>query len=444
MRWLLRFFTSSAILLLTLAAQGSEPADTTVSFHKDVLPIIRDHCEPCHSEGGIGPMALTSYEDVHKWAEPIRKAVLSRSMPPWHADRSVGHFQNDRSLSASQINTISDWVANGSLEGEPFKSSTHPPINREWTLGTPDLVIHPPSAVTISKTGVMDYVYIAVPTGLTADTWATGFQVLPGDRSVIHHMTLFIRPPGSAMWADTQPGMICAQASPAFRATKQTSKGQVFDAIGPDLEMLGVYVPGGNPVFLPPGHARLIRAGSELIFQIHYVPNGHETADLSKVGLYFTSTKPTYRVVSIGVLNRSIIIPPFARRHIVEASVKFDRPVTILDICPHMHYRGKSFVVKITEPRKSSEVLLNVPRFSPFWQTTYVLSQPKTLAKDSTIKCVATFDNSRENALNPDPSKEVRWGDQATDEMMVGFVDVAIPSGADPVKLFRPSKGISD
>ena len=192
-------------------------------------------------------------------------------------------------------------------------------------------------------------------------------------------------------------------------------------------ELVGVYVPGGVPYELQPGQARLIPKGSDLIFQMHYTANGKAGMDQSRIGFIFAKEPPRERVVNSFVQNRNFRIPPQEADFPVTARVTLYEQATLLSLFPHMHVRGKSFEYRVTYPTGETETLLTVPKYDFNWQLSYYLKQPKVLPKGSVIECVAHYDNSPNNPFNPDPGKEVFWGDQTWEEMLAGFVDLAMP-----------------
>ena len=202
--------------------------------------------------------------------------------------------------------------------------------------------------------------------------------------------------------------------------------------------MVGVYVPGGVAYRTQPGQARLIPAGADLIFQMHYTANGHETLDRSKVGIVFATEKPKERVVNAFILNSTLRIPPGAENHRVDGKVTLQADATLQSMFPHMHLRGKAFEYVATLPDGETRTLLKVPQYSFNWQLTYYLDQPIKLPKGTVLTATAFYDNSPNNPYNPDPKKEVYWGDQSWDEMLAGFVDFAIPVDMNPLDLARP------
>jgi hypothetical protein len=260
------------------------------------------------------------------------------------------------------------------------------------------------------------YQYFVVDPGLTEDTWVKATEAVPGNRAVVHHIVIFIQPPG----------------------TKFTP-----DRAGIGFEMLGLYVPGMPPLQLPHGSARLISAGSKLVFQMHYTPNGTPQQDQSRVGLVFADPKDVRKTVQMGAaVNPDFRIPPHAENHRVTAASRISHDTFVHALTPHMHFRGKSFRFEALYPNGSREILLDVPHYDFNWQHTYRLVTPKLLPAGTLVNCIAHFDNSDNNRSNPDPSATVRWGDQSFEEMMIGYYEGVF--AAQDLSLPRPKVTPSD
>lgn len=367
------------------------------TFSKDVAPIFFNNCVSCHREGEIAPMSLLTYKQVRPWSRSIREKVLERSMPPWHADPHYGKFKNDRSLSEKEIKTIVAWVDGGAREGDPKDMPPAPRFAEGWQIGEPDVVLNMPFEYSVPAEGVVSYKYFAIPTNFKEDRWVQAAEIRPGNRSVVHHVIAFVIPP------DTQLGR------GAFRGAGG------FDAIAGTA-------PGEQPSILPDGIGKLVKAGSTIVLQMHYTPNGSPQKDRTSVGLIF-NRKPVRKALTGGAaMNRSFLIPPGAENHRVVSSYRFRQDSRILNLMPHMHVRGKDFEYRLVYPDGTSKIILSVPRYDFNWQTRYELAEPVAAPRGSRLECVAHFDNSTRNKWNPDPTKAVRWGDQTWEEMMIGFV----------------------
>lgn len=408
-----------------------------VTFHKDVLPVLQKRCQECHRPGEAAPMSLLTYKEARPWAKAMKTAVLSKKMPPWFADPAHGQFVNDRRLSQSEIDTLTTWADAGAPEGNAKDAPAPLKFAEGWAMGKPDAVFEMPQAFNVPPSGTVDYTWIVVPTNFTEDKWVEKIEVRPGDRAVVHHIVLMVRGPGSPYMRKAEPGVPFTPGPGKPMKGEDTGRG-IFYMLGGAVEMAGVYVPGGLPYECKPGQARLIKAGSDLIFQMHYTTNGKATTDKSRVGIVFAKEPPKERVVNTFIANPMLRIPPGEGNAPVLAKVAVQEDVTLQSMFPHMHVRGKAMQYRAIYPTGESEILLDVPKYDFNWQISYYLKEPKKLPKGTQLEITAHYDNSPNNPANPDPSKEVRWGDQTWEEMLAAFVDFVIPVDLDPTWIGRP------
>ena len=395
-----------------------------VTYHEDVVPVLQKNCQTCHRPGEAAPFSMLTYRDTRPWAASMKRAVVSRKMPPWHADPTVGHFGNDRRLSQAEIDVISRWADAGAPEGDPSKAPAPLTFLEGWNIGKPDKILEMPQAFSVPATGTIDYQWIVMPTGLDKDTWIEGVEVRPCDRSVVHHVIAFYRRPGSNWLVDAKPGI-------------PTPKGSGDSEAGMSDGAIGGYVPGLPAGRLAPGRAIFLPAGSDIVLQVHYNATGKATSDRTKVGMVFAKANVVERSFQIGVVNPTFVIPPGDPNYRVDADITVDSDVRVIGFTPHMHLRGKSFEFRAVFPDGTREVLLRVPKYDFNWQLTYDLAEERVFPKGTRFEATATFDNSTNNPFNPDPTASVRFGDQTWDEMMVGFIDIAIKPDQDLAKLIR-------
>lgn len=378
--------------------------NATVTYSKHIAPILNARCVECHRAGDIAPFELTNYKQAAGFAETILEVVDDNRMPPWHADPKHGKFVNERRLSDADKKLINDWVAAGAPEGDP-KDLPKPPVFPEtgWQLSRkPDLVVNMRSTpYDVKAEGALQYQYFFASTGTTEEKWIEAVEVQPGNRAVVHHVLVFALP----------------------------KDGRDMSAVvGGVNGFLAAYVPGLRPLPYPDGMAKRLPAGANLLFQIHYTPNGSKTQDMTKIGFLFTDAKKVkFEVKTTSAAGRQINIPPGAENHKVEANRSLPYETQLLTFSPHMHVRGKSFFYEAIYPDGKKETLLDVPHYDFNWQTAYRYAEPKKLPAGTKIHAVAHFDNSAKNLSNPDPTKTVHWGDQTWNEMMIGYFDVALP-----------------
>lgn len=393
-----------AIGAFALMAAASAPAANTSgantpTFSKDVAPILYQRCVTCHRPGEAAPMSLRSYTEVRPWAKAIKQQVAMRTMPPWHADPSVDHFSNDRRLSDTEVAAVVKWVDAGAPEGSPADTPKLPEFTQGWVIGKPDITVDMGKEFTIPATGVIPYKYFSVDPGFTEDTWIQAAEVRPSQRSQVHHILVFVQEGGKRV----------------------TRAGEQFS------DMLIGYAPGVPTITWDPDTAYLVKAGSKLLFQVHYTTNGKEAVDRSVLGLKTRKDAPKYRAFTGSALQFRLTIPPNDPNYEAKAVYVFKEDVTLLDLTPHMHLRGKAFKYVITYPDGRSEELLNVPKYDFNWQLSYVLSDSRNVPAGSKMDVTAWYDNSANNKYNPDPTQTVRWGDQTFEEMMIGFFNYKVP-----------------
>jgi hypothetical protein len=408
-----------------LRVPAQEPNNPPPTFTKDVAPILQRHCQTCHRPGEAAPFSMLTYEDTRPWAPMMKMAVTQKIMPPWFADPRYGHFANERSLSLDEIRTLVAWVNGGAQKGP---AEDMPPALNDfvegWGIPAPDAVFQLPKPFPVPAAGVIDYQYVIVPTDFREDKWVEMLEVRPTDRAVVHHIIAYLREPGSNYFKDQKPGVFFTAPPPKVDEKTDTS------ALPSDF-LVG-YAPGQPAEILQPGEGKLIKAGSDIVFEVHYTPNGTPTQDQTKLGLVFAKALPKDRVLTLSASNGTFKIPPGDPDYRVDASFEVRRDLKLVALHPHMHSRGKSFEYRLVFPDGQRETILSVPVYNWHWQLWYDFAKPVDLPRGTKIECTAHFDNSKNNPENPDPSKTVIWGQQSWDEMMVGFFnlrfDASIPA----------------
>lgn len=422
----------TCVLLWTGAAALAAP----VTFYKDVVPVLQKNCQTCHRPGEAAPMSFLTYKETRPWAKAIRDAVMSGKMPPWTAEPGVGRkFHNDRTMASSDKQIVRDWVEAGAPEGNPSEAPQPVTFPEGWIMGKPDQVWQLPEAYTVPENGTIAYTYYIIPNAFPEDTWVKAAEIRPGARTVVHHVIAYARPKGSVWLAGQEPGKYFV---PADRVPFQQPPVNVKQSEW--RQRIVGYAPGVRPRAAIQGGARLIPAGSDLVFELHYTAAGKATPDRSTLGILLAKERPQKRLFTQAAVNAAFKIPPGADNHRVDSTVTLAQPVTLLSVTPHMHLRGKAFEYRLLYPAGESEVLLRVPKYDFNWQISYELEKPLLLPKGTRIECVAHYDNSANNRFNPDPTKEVRWGDQSWEEMMVGFMEFSLDMDQDIDSLFERRK----
>lgn len=389
--------------LLSPAPQ-SKPVPEDISYHNQIERIIQKNCLTCHRTGGVGPFPLETYEQVVAKAQTIKYSVQINYMPPWYAkpEGDESKWANDMSLSPADKERFLNWIDRNMPRGNEADAPEKPDFDPNWTIGKPDAIYKIPTPIKVQAEGFMGYQNVIVPTGLTEDKWISALEIRPSARQVVHHVLVFILPPGN-----------------------QSRMSQLDEVSG----FFAGYVPGNGWRIYPSDRGKLLPKGSRLRFQIHYTPNGEATEDQTALALKFSDKPPVHEVRTVGIANLRFAIPPGAERHQVTGTVYIPEVVEILSFIPHMHVRGAAARYDITIDG-AKQTLLDVPRYDFNWQLSYDLKKPFTAPRGSLIEFHAWYDNSDGNPANPDASRTVRWGDQTFDEMHLGYIEYIAPDVA--------------
>ncbi len=404
----------TAALLLGTVAAGAEAAEGAPTFSADVAPILYENCVACHRPNHLAPMSLITYDDVRPWARAVKSKVVSREMPPWGADSSVRAYKNDVSLSEDEIDLIATWVDGGAPRGNDADLPEMPEFAEGWSIGEPDLIFTMLEPFPVPADGTVPYSYVTVPTNLQEDTWISAHEFRPGDRRVIHHVISEI------LEDDGVP------ATAEVKLQRDRSRTRARGA------RVGGYVPNRLGTVYDEGVAVRLPAGADIEAQMHYTTIGEPVLDQSSWGVVVAPAPPSgadRRQAGGGaVANLLFRIEPGNPAYEIRAKRQIEEAAYLTNMMPHMHVRGKSAKYIVRYPDGTEEVALWVPNYDFNWQLRYQLEEPILMPAGSTLEAVFTYDNSANNRHNPDPSAEVRWGDQTWEEMMLGYygtIDVA-------------------
>jgi hypothetical protein len=417
-----------------LSASAAEP-----TFAEDVAPILYKNCTTCHHPGGLGPFSLIDFDSAIANVNEMRPAVADGVMPPWHAEGPRDVFRNDRRLSDADKQTILRWIDAGAKPGDLKHLPPKPEYPTMWTIGTPDATVAMPDEFTVPESGTVEYQYFEVPTNFTEDKWVQAMEIRPGAREVVHHVLVYAkvppvpgatppaptpRPPGTPA---PQPLLIRNRAQGIPRDPPR--KDSLHVPHGPLGTLIGTETPGNNVIVFPQGTALLIRAGTVLTFQMHYTAHGHEMKDRTTVGFRFAKEMPDEQILASEFVNGSFTLPAGAKDVAVPAEVGFSEPVRIWGMMPHTHLRGVRWQYTLQLPDSSPpSVILDVPHYDFNWQTYYMFAKPLEVPAGGKITSMAWYDNSATNKNNPDPTKDVKWGDQTWEEMQYTGILFSVPS----------------
>lgn len=393
--------------VLLVAATALVHAETAVTFHKDVEPILQQNCLECHRAAGtntmgmVAPMSFESFDVTRPWAKAIAKQVESRTMPPWHASEEFhGVFANERSLTDAEIETVVTWAKTGARRGNPDDA---PPAvafagSGGWGIGEPDLVVEFDEPYLVRDHVQDEYANVMVTLTdeqLPKDRWIQAMDFRPGSEAV-HHIVIYT--------------------------------GSYRESFGVGQGMLGGMGAGTNASVFPEGYGRLLPKNERIVFNMHYhKERGPGTAvyDSSSIAFKFHD-KPVQHSVNWGAVGTTgFQIPAYADNHKVIARETFRRDTIFLALFPHTHLRGKASKYVAHYPDGTKETLLHVPAYDFNWQTSYIYKEPKLIPAGTNVEVTMWYDNSEERAkiTGIDPSRTVRWGEPTTEEMMYGWVD---------------------
>ena len=376
---------------LALAPAGKEP----VSYARDIAPLIRRKCAPCHRAGDVAPFAFDGHRAFEGWGATVQEVLLARRMPPWHADPHAGPaFSNDISLAASETDRLWRYIEQGAPRGDgPDPLEAPAPAVARWPLGPPDYVVEIPAVEHIPATGVIPYQNRVSTFVMPKDAWLSAAVAQPDNRAVVHHITIYAQYP----------------------------KG--FTPPGEDSYLSG-WAPGMELGKFPPGTGKFVPKGTAFRFEIHYTPSGKPQDDRTRLGLYVAKGPAPRRLETRFAWDEDLLVPagePELRTH---AFYGFERAAVLYDLIPHMHNRGSWVRYEALYPDGRRETLLSVPRYDFGWQRVYRLARPVRVPAGTWILVTAGYDNSALNPANPDPRRAARWGEQTWDEMFVPQLDV--------------------
>ncbi|MCP5331722.1 MAG: redoxin domain-containing protein [Pseudomonadales bacterium] len=374
-------------------------ADTRVSYVNDVVPVLERRCVSCHSDGGVAPWSMDSYQMVSGWSAMIRETLLTLRMPPGQIDDTyLDNFVDVHSISDQEKRTLVHWIDQGALvDGEVDPLTELAASSSGWALGEPDLIVEfPPQEIPAS--GVLDYKFEPVEIGLDRDRWVRAYEFDIGDPAVLHHVVTY-----------TQDE----------KQQKQNPSG------GGSRTNFGGYAPGREYVAFDENTGILLQKDMRFMVQFHYTTVGRPVVDVTRIGLYFQDEEPEFPLSRTAVMNGEFVIPPGDADFAVNARASISKDSFLYNIAPHMHFRGKRVKYRVEYPDGTMEELLSIPNFQHNWQMVYRLKEPKFLPAGSVVVAEGAFDNSAGNPLNPDPSQEVRWGEQVWDEMFIAWMRVS-------------------
>lgn len=376
--------------------------NTSITYTKDIAPILQKHCIRCHHQGGIAPWNMSDYATISGWSQMIKQVIITKRMPPWKADPQIGNFKSNFSLPDSSAYKLIQWIDHG----VPFGQGSDPLVDleipsKEWKMGTPDTIITfrkeelPPN-------GVIPYRYQTIDLDMGEDRWISGIEIQPSNPKVMHHILVS---------HDDRNGQSPIVNRPPYKWIDN------FIALG------GM---GDQATLFPEQSGVFLSKNSTLTAQIHYTPTGKPESDVTQIGLYFSPQVPEKEFYSLATAHVNFVIPPLGKEVKIEASDTITKDIVLHTVVPHMHYRGKSIRFLVVFPDGTAQTIVSIADYNFNWQRVYQLTNPLSLPKGTVIKVEGIFDNTYQNPFNPDPLKQIRFGLQSTDEMLIGFFNYTL------------------
>jgi hypothetical protein len=397
------------------------------TYHRDIAPILQRHCQECHRPGQVAPWPLMTYSQARKMAPFLANVTRDRQMPPWHASTTEGGpFRDARVLSDAEISAIADWQKAGAPEGDPKDAPPPRQFESDWPLGTPDLVLKPAEAYKLPGEGPDEFRVFVIPSGLKEGKWIGAVDFRPGNPTVVHHVLAAIDTTGRARKMDE------ADPGPGYKTFAGFGTGPAGLPFIPTGGLSG-WAPGKAPRYLPAGVGRYLPAGSDVLLQVHYHKSGRPETDATSIALYFAKAPVDKLIRGAAVFpprpgpfrRPDLKIPAGDSSYAINGTFTVPYDAHASAVIPHMHWLGKDFTLIAERPDGSKATLIRVDRWDFNWQDTYEFIDPVALPKGTTVRMVAHFDNSADNLANPsDPPVDVKWGEQTTDEMCIGFLQL--------------------
>jgi peroxiredoxin len=397
--------------------------ESHVTYYRDVLPILNNHCQVCHRPDQTAPFSLMTYKQAVQWSTAIKEYTQSRAMPPWKVTNGVA-FHNERRLNNTEIRTLAAWADGGTPAGDPVDAPKLKEFVEGWILGKPDLVVSPKEDFILGPSGLDLFHCYTLPTSLPEDKYVIAIDVKPGNRRVVHHTLNFIDTTGQARRLEEK-----AHQEENGITDKDCDRGPGYTVtmgIGfLPRSGLGGWAPGQLAHQLPKGYGWLLPKGADIVLQVHYHRDGRVEKDRTQIGLYFAKKADGMKPYKAGVIAGQFLAIPAGNDHfVVRGTAGVVQDCELHTIMPHMHLLGKQIKVTLRRADGSpNQVLLNIDDWDYNWQETYFLKAPLKLNAGDTLEVEAVYDNSNKNRNNPNhPPRAVTFGEQTTNEMCFAFL----------------------
>lgn len=404
-----KFYPVVLLLFVTVVTK----AQTAPTWSADVASIIYNKCANCHHAGAIGPFPLMSYQDAFIQAAGIDASVSAGNMPPWPPDPSYRRYAHERLLETDEKTKILDWIAAGAPEGNPNTAPAPPVFTDGWAIASPDITVKMPDYFSEAISSDL-YKCFAIPTNITQDKYIRSIEVIPGNRSVVHHVLIFQDNSGDCLALDA------ADPNPGY-----TNYGGAGSS---NAKLVGGWVPGSTTYTLPNGFGIKLRANSALVLQVHYPAGTVGTLDSTRVNIKFTDGTNTREVFVAPILNHVVGMTngplniPANEVKVFEEEFTLPVKATVFSVSPHMHLIGRNTKAYGVPPTGDTIKLINIPDWNFGWQGAYQFQYAQPMPEGTVIRGTATYDNTINNPYNPsNPPQDVNVGEATTDEMMITY-----------------------
>lgn len=417
-----------AIFLLCISALYFRSVAQTPTWSENIACIAYTNCTSCHNPGGVGPFSMVDYSDAYAARFAIKAAVQSQYMPPWPPNESYQTYAHERILTQTQIDLISAWVDGGAPQGNPAAAPT-PPV---YATGSqlPQLDWSGVMPTYTNNASLDDYRCFIIPTNFNVEKFIQSIEVLPGNRSIVHHVLVY---------ADT------ANAVYALDANDPGPGYQSFGGTGSNTsKLIAAWVPGSEYITYPNGMGVKLLPNTKIIMQLHYPAGTLGQTDSTRINFQYASG--SVREVSLApILNHitnitpALVIPPNTVKSFTE---QYTLPnvfpnltdyITVLSVAPHMHKVGKSIKSYAILPSNDTIELIDIPNWDFKWQGMYHFRQPMVFPEGTKLKAEAVFDNTSANPNAPNHNAWVYAGEATDEEMMIVYFSYlyAFPGDAD-------------
>jgi Flp pilus assembly protein TadD/mono/diheme cytochrome c family protein len=381
----------------------------SVTFSRDIAPLVFDRCARCHQPGGPAPFSLLTYAAVTQRATQIADVTRRRVMPPWKAEPESGEFVGQKRLTGAEIDMIQRWAESGTPEGNPRDLPPPPRLTEGWVLGQPDVIVDFPDSYTLQAEGTDVFRIFVLPLPIRIARHVRGMEFRPGNPRVVHHANIRLDRTAVSRARDAD------DPAPGYDGLLARSAGY------PDGHFLG-WTPGQVVPLLDRELAWRLEPGTDLVIQLHMQPSGKPEAVRPSVGLFFAPEPDrqagtrTPAILRLGY--QGIDIAPGDPAYVIKDSYVLPVDVDVLAVQPHAHYRAREIQGVATLPDGSKKWLIHIKDWDFRWQHVYRFVTPMRLPKGTTVAMQFTYDNSEGNARNPErPPARARWGQRSRDEM---------------------------